>query len=247
MVEAMWAGLAGLASFEVFFYMLVGIIYGIVVGILPGLGGIVAMALLLPFTWGMDFSVAMSLLLGAHIATIWGASVTSILFRVPGAAKISEKKNWGACSKGVASSFIRLDGPDFERQTATHRLACFLRRDGELHAYGIDSPLTGYSYYGTQLLDWIVERLRNQQGSADTPLEPIGQYLRDCGRPDKLIVTIGATRYTPFGESTYLQSGNESIVLVYDSASLDPDDVVATLAPGTPTLADASVLTQTVG
>ena len=87
MVEAMWAGLAGLASFEVFFYMLVGIIYGIVVGILPGLGGIVAMALLLPFTWGMDFSVAMSLLLGAHIATIWGASVTSILFRVPGAAK----------------------------------------------------------------------------------------------------------------------------------------------------------------
>ena len=183
---------------------------------------------------------------GALVPFAFGAC-NDCSIRVPGAAKISEKKNWGACSKGVASSFIRLDGPDFERQTATHRLACFLRRDGELHAYGIDSPLTGYSYYGTQLLDWIVERLRNQQGSADTPLEPIGQYLRDCGRPDKLIVTIGATRYTPFGESTYLQSGNESIVLVYDSASLDPDDVVATQAPGTPTLADASVLTQTVG
>ena len=165
--------------------------------------------------------------------------------RVPGAAKISEKKNWGACSKGVAPSFIRLDGPDLEQQTVTHRLACFLRRDGELHRYGVDSPLTGYSYYGARLLDWIVERLGNQQGSADTPLEPIGQYLRDCGRPDKLLVTIGATRYTTFGESHYLQPGDESIVVVYDSASLEPNDVITALSDGT-AMTDTSVLTQCV-
>lgn len=87
MWEAMGAGLSALLAFEVAFYLVVGIIYGIVIGILPGLGGIVAMALLLPFTWNMEFAAAMSLLLGAHIATIWGSSVTSILFRVPGAAK----------------------------------------------------------------------------------------------------------------------------------------------------------------
>jgi hypothetical protein len=167
--------------------------------------------------------------------------------RVPGAAKISEKKNWGACSKGVAPTFIQLDGPDLERQTATYRLACFLRRDEELHAYGIDSPLTGYSYYGDRLLDWIVERLRNQQGSADTPLEPIGQYLRDCGRPDKLLVTIGATRYTPFGESTYLKPGDESIVVVYDSAVLASGDVAGALdRPHDAAFATASLLVQTV-
>ena len=84
--------------------------------------------------------------------------------------------------------------------------------------------------------------LRWNAGTRDWPS---GIWM-SIGTPDAK-VTIGATRYTPFGESTYLQSGNESIVLVYDSASLDPDDVVATLAPGTPTLADASVLTQTVG
>jgi hypothetical protein len=167
--------------------------------------------------------------------------------RVPGAAKISEKKNWGAGSKGVASRFIPLDGPDFEQQTASHRLACFLRRDGELHAYGIDSPLTGYSYYGARLLDWIVDRLRNQQGSVDTPLEPIGQYLRDCGRPDKLLVTIGATRYTPFGESTYLEPGDESTVVVYDAAGLAPDDVARALdRPHDAAFAAASLLVQTV-
>lgn len=87
MLDALTAGLGLLLSWDVLIYATLGIVYGIVIGILPGLGGIVALALLLPFTWGMEFAPAMSLLLGAHIATIWGSSVTSILFRVPGAAK----------------------------------------------------------------------------------------------------------------------------------------------------------------
>ncbi|WP_018699565.1 tripartite tricarboxylate transporter permease [Amorphus coralli] len=87
MLDAAWAGLVALGTPTAIFFTVVGIVYGIVIGLLPGLGGIVAMALLLPFTWGMDFAAAMSLLIGAHIATIWGSSATSILFRVPGAAK----------------------------------------------------------------------------------------------------------------------------------------------------------------
>jgi len=87
MLDAAWAGLVALGTPTVVLFTVVGIVYGIVIGLLPGLGGIVAMALLLPFTWGMDFAAAMSLLIGAHIATIWGSSATSILFRVPGAAK----------------------------------------------------------------------------------------------------------------------------------------------------------------
>ena len=87
MLDAAWAGLVALGTPTVMLFTVVGIAYGIVIGLLPGLGGVVAMALLLPFTWGMDFAAAMSLLIGAHIATIWGSSATSILFRVPGAAK----------------------------------------------------------------------------------------------------------------------------------------------------------------
>jgi hypothetical protein len=168
--------------------------------------------------------------------------------RVPGAAKISEKKNWGACSKGVAPNFAPIAGADLATGTAGWRLASFLRRDGELHAYGVDSPLAGYSYYGDRLLDWIVDRINGQQGSPDTPLEPIGAYLTDCNRPANLLVAIGATRYTPFGESTYLRPGDESIVVVYDSAAHDPD-AVATALPEQPAAAAierASILTQTV-
>jgi TctA family transporter len=87
MFEAAWAGLAVMFSAQVAVFMLIGVVYGILVGITPGLGGIVALALLLPFTYGLDIVLTLTLLLSAHIATIWGSSVTSILFRVPGAAK----------------------------------------------------------------------------------------------------------------------------------------------------------------
>lgn len=87
MLEAIGAGLLSLATPQAVAFMFIGVAYGLVVGILPGLGGIVAIALLLPFTYGYEISATLALLLGAHIATIWGGSVTSILFQVPGAAK----------------------------------------------------------------------------------------------------------------------------------------------------------------
>ena len=87
MFEAIVAGLVALATPQAVLFMLVGVSYGLVIGILPGLGGIVALALLLPFTYGHELAATLALLLGAHIATIWGGSVTSILFKVPGAAK----------------------------------------------------------------------------------------------------------------------------------------------------------------
>jgi len=87
MLDAIGTGFVSLLTVEAMAFMLIGVVYGLMVGILPGLGGIVAMALLLPFAHGYDATATLGLLLGAHIATIWGSSVTSILFRVPGAAK----------------------------------------------------------------------------------------------------------------------------------------------------------------
>jgi len=87
MFDAIASGLFALLTPQAMLFLSLGVVYGLIIGILPGLGGIVAMALLLPFTYGFDPAATMALLLGAHIATIWGSSVTGILFRVPGAAK----------------------------------------------------------------------------------------------------------------------------------------------------------------
>jgi len=87
LIDAIGAGFYALLTPQVGLFAVIGIAYGLLVGILPGLGGIVAMALLLPFTYGYNQAATIALLLSAHIATIWGSSVTSILFRVPGASK----------------------------------------------------------------------------------------------------------------------------------------------------------------
>ena len=140
--------------------------------------------------------------------------------RRPNAPKISHKKNWGPASKGVAREFFDIGDLTPDGPTATLRLLCHLRTaDGVHHEYGVDSPLLGYSYYGEVLLDWITERLANQKGSPDTPLEDVGALMVACGRPRNVLIGIGATRYTDYGESTYLQPGDEGIVRVYDTVS----------------------------
>jgi hypothetical protein len=167
---------------------------------------------------------------------------------VASAAKISHKKNWGPDSKGVARTGFAVTDLDPEGPTRSFRLASFLRRDGRTGAYGVDSALPGYSYYGRTLLDWIVDRLTHQDGSPDTPLEPVGEYLvAQAARPETVLVGIGATRYTPLGERTFLEAGDESIVVVYDATSTSPGDVEDAVRAGSEReLASASVLCQTV-
>ncbi|KRE27526.1 hypothetical protein ASG82_14095 [Mycobacterium sp. Soil538] len=137
--------------------------------------------------------------------------------RRPGAKKISHKKNWGPASKGVSESFFEISDLTPDGPTASLRLVCFLHSDGAEHAYGVDSPLIGYSYYGEVLLDWIVERLANQKGSPETPLEDVGALMVASGHPEHVLIGIGATRYTDLGESTYLKTGDDAIVRVYDT------------------------------
>ena len=96
-----------------------------------------------------------------------------------------------------------------------YRLVSFLRRDGVLHDYGEDSPLVGYSLFHAPLLSWIRDRLNHQRDHG--PLEDLSSLLG--GEPDRILVGIGATRYTPFGTRDRLQPGDEVTVLVYDGRS----------------------------
>ena len=167
--------------------------------------------------------------------------------RREGARKISHKKNWGPASKGAAARGFAVHDIDADGALAPLRIASFMRRDGRAHAYGVDSPARGYSYAGTALIDWMIDRLCNQEGADDTPLEPVGRYLDAAGRPDHALIGIGATRYTDFGESTYLVRGDESIVIVYDERESSPETVAAAVADGAEgTLPAASVLRQRV-
>jgi TctA family transporter len=66
--------------------MLLGIGVGFAVGILPGLGGAAALALMLPFVYPMDAVSAFAFLLGMHAVTATTGDITSVLFGIPGEA-----------------------------------------------------------------------------------------------------------------------------------------------------------------
>ena len=175
------------------------------------------------------------------------AAFNDCSIRRPGATKISEKKNWGPASKGLAPRGFAVGDLEPDGALATLRIASYLRRDGVAHAYGIDSPAAAYSYSGRTLIAWMLDRLRHQTGASDTPLEPVGSYLAADGRPDVAVVGIGATRYTEFGERHFLTLGDQSIVVVYDAARLSAEELAAAVAEGSePDLQNASVLSQTV-
>ena len=63
-----------------------GVVVGLVLGILPGIGGLGGLALLLPFTFKLDPHAAFALLLGMAAAVATGDPIPAILFGVPGHA-----------------------------------------------------------------------------------------------------------------------------------------------------------------
>jgi TctA family transporter len=68
------------------FWLSCGVVMGLVLGILPGIGGLSGTALLLPFTFTMDPYTAFGLLLGLASTTSTGDPIPAIMFGVPGGA-----------------------------------------------------------------------------------------------------------------------------------------------------------------
>lgn len=65
-------------------YILLGVFVGLTFGVIPGLGGTTALALLIPVTYTMDPVAAMYLAGGSMGATSFGGSMTAILLNTPG-------------------------------------------------------------------------------------------------------------------------------------------------------------------
>lgn len=86
MIDAVIAALALIATPKVFLLIVVGALIGLFFGILPGMGGITALAILIPFVYGMDPVPGLAFLLAAHAVIFTGGSVTSILLGIPGSA-----------------------------------------------------------------------------------------------------------------------------------------------------------------
>ncbi len=67
-----------------FGFMLVGITLGVLIGVLPGLGGANGVAILLPLTFSMNPTSAIIMLSCIYWGALFGGAITSILFNIPG-------------------------------------------------------------------------------------------------------------------------------------------------------------------
>jgi len=164
--------------------------------------------------------------------------------RKENAKKISEKKNWGENTKGISNTLIDID--KFEKGSIldNYYIASFLKRDGKFYEYGKDSAVTTYNYFYEKLQNWIIDKLNNQEDFG--PLENLSQDLKTANYPKNMIISIGATSYTPFGENGFLEVGDEIFVVVYNKNNYSYEEIEENIKNNNLSLQNSSVLHQKI-
>lgn len=86
MFDAFIQGFFLVLAWPAFGYMMLGVLIGIWLGAVPGLGGIIGLVMLLPFTFTMEPVPAFALLLGMYAVTTTSDTIASIMLGIPGTA-----------------------------------------------------------------------------------------------------------------------------------------------------------------
>ena len=73
-----------MASLERLGFLFFGVLIGLVLGVIPGLGGLVGLSLLLPFTFNMDPYTALAFMMGLQAVVVTSDTIPAVLFGVPG-------------------------------------------------------------------------------------------------------------------------------------------------------------------
>lgn len=134
-------------------------------------------------------------------------------------SKLAEKKNWGLASKGIAKKAWPLTSFSAEDGLGKYRFCSFHRRDGVWSACCHDVSLSDYSYCYEQLISWLIEQLNTQKNEG--ALHNLTKMIGEAGYPKRMLISLGSSRYTKYGEEHQLQSGDELCAVLYDSTRID--------------------------
>ena len=84
MIEGILIGLNTALSFQNIIIVMIGCFAGTIIGMLPGLGPMTAIALMIPITYGFDPATGLILMAGVYYGAVFGGSTSSILINAPG-------------------------------------------------------------------------------------------------------------------------------------------------------------------
>lgn len=112
------------------FYCFIGVLFGTLVGVLPGIGPLATIAMLLPITYKMtDPTSALIMLAGIYYGAQYGGSTTAILVNLPGetSSVVTTLDGYQMARKGRAGPALAIAGlaSFFAGTVATFLLAAF--------------------------------------------------------------------------------------------------------------------------
>ena len=84
MIEGILIGLETAFSLKNLMMVIIGCFAGTIIGMLPGLGPMTAIALMIPITYGFEPSTGLILMAGVYYGAVFGGSTSSILINAPG-------------------------------------------------------------------------------------------------------------------------------------------------------------------
>ena len=105
MFDAALSGLLSVVAWPAIGYMFLGVLIGLQLGAIPGLSGLVGLAIMLPFTFAMEPVPALALLLGMFAVTTTSDTIASVLLGIPGtsASQATVLDGYPMAVKGEAS------------------------------------------------------------------------------------------------------------------------------------------------
>lgn len=113
MFDAALQALSQFADPSMWLYLGAGVIVGIVIGVIPGLGGTGAVAVLLPFVFILEPNQAIAMIIGAVAVVHTSDVITSVVLGIPGSAAASvflldghEMAKKGQGGRALSVSFI---------------------------------------------------------------------------------------------------------------------------------------------
>ena len=86
MFENILSGFAMLADPSLWPWILGGTLLGLVLGLIPGTGSLMGMALFLPFVFKLEITEALPFIVALSAVGFTGGSITAVLIGVPGDA-----------------------------------------------------------------------------------------------------------------------------------------------------------------
>jgi len=89
-------------------FMVIGVSFGIFLGAVPGFGATLGIAILIPFTFGMDPGIALPMLAGVYSGAIYGGGITAIMVGIPGtsAAAATVMDGFAMTKKGQSNKAL---------------------------------------------------------------------------------------------------------------------------------------------